>query len=279
MKIVKILNNSLVFSKDENEEEFIVMGKGLGFNSKVGDSIDPKSIERTFIPNDKLDTKEYVRILENMPKEYLDAINQALSDLDDEWIDRMNDQMFMMLLDHIAFAIERYQDGITLQNKLLWEIQKFYPDEFNVGLSVVHRLNKHLRIDLPEEEAGNIAFHLINAQTKEQDMGNVLLSMKMLKDILNLVQYQLNIELDTHSIHYSRLVIHLQYFIQRIIENKQIINRDSYLYEQFKDKYPREHKCAQSIRSYVANISDVTIADEEVFYLMIHLVRLENFNI
>lgn len=276
MRIVKILNNSLVFSKDEKDREFIVMGKGLGFNSKVGDHIDPKSIERIFIPNDKLDTKEYVRILENMPRKYLDAINQALMDLGGEWIKRMNDQMYMMLLDHIAFAIERYQDGITLQNKLLWEIQRFYPDEYNMGLSVVYKLNQLLSIDLPEEEAGNIAFHLINSQTKEQDMGNVLLSVKMLKDILNLVQYQLNIELDPKSIHYSRLVVHLQYFIQRIIENKQIVQKDSYLFEQFKDKYPREYKCAQSISSYVDNIADVTIADEELFYLMVHLVRLED---
>lgn len=38
--------------------------------------------------------------------------------------------------------------------------------------------------------------------------------------------------------------------------------------------YPREYKCAESIRSYVADIAEVTITEEEVLYLMIHLVRL-----
>lgn len=274
MKIEKVLNNSLVFAKDKEGQEFIVMGKGLGFNSKVGDQIKDDSIERIFIPNDHSNTNEYVRILESMPKEYLDAINIALLDIQDQLIDQMKDEMFMMLLDHIAFAIERYQDGITLQNKLLREVQRFYPDEFNVGLAIVHKLNQLLSIELPEEEAGNIAFHLINAQTKEQDMEHVLLSMKMLKDILNLIQYQLNIELDTNSIHYSRLVVHLQYFIQRIVSQKQIETTDSYLYDQFKEKYPKEHKCAQSIRSYVDQVAQVIVADEEVFYLMVHLVRL-----
>lgn len=231
MKVVKVLNNSLVFSKDDDQQEIIVMGKGLGFNSKVGDTIDPNSIERIFTPNDKLDTKEYFRVLENMPKEYLDAINQALIGLDEEWINLMDDRMFMMLLDHIAFAIDRYQEGITLQNKLLMEIQRFYPDEFKSGLSIIHRINQLLEINLPQEEAGNIAFHLINAQTKEKEIENVLLSMKMLKDILNLIQYQLKIEWDNHSLHYSRLVIHLQYFIQRIFENQQNIKQDSSFYE------------------------------------------------
>ena len=40
-----------------------------------------------------------------------------------------NKQIFVTLLDHLLYAVERYEKGIVLQNRMLWEIQKFYPNE------------------------------------------------------------------------------------------------------------------------------------------------------
>ena len=47
-----------------------------------------------------------------------------------------NKQIFVTLLDHLLYAVERYEKGIVLQNRMLWEIQKFYPNEFMLGLQV-----------------------------------------------------------------------------------------------------------------------------------------------
>lgn len=41
MKVIKVLNNSLVLTADDDNREVIVMGKGIGFNSKTGDEINP----------------------------------------------------------------------------------------------------------------------------------------------------------------------------------------------------------------------------------------------
>lgn len=276
MKVEKILNNSLVLSKDEAGHEVIVMGKGIGFNSKQGDTIDQAAIEKIFVPNDQRTKQEYVRILENVPKEHLEGIHAALEQLKGRWQKEIDDRVFLMLLDHIAFAIERTQKGITLQNKLLHEVRTHYPEEFEAGLSVVDDLNERLSIHLPEEEAGNIAFHLVNAQTEDKNMGNTVLSMKMLKDMLNLVQYQLNIRFDSRSMRYTRFVTHLQYFIHRILENKQLHTKEVFLYEQFKAKYPQEHKCAKAIANYGENMSGHAVTDEELLYLLIHLARLTN---
>ena len=45
IEVIKVLNNSLVLSTDGDNNEVIVMGKGIGFNSKVGDVLDPAAIE------------------------------------------------------------------------------------------------------------------------------------------------------------------------------------------------------------------------------------------
>ena len=48
MKIEKVLNNNVIQALDNNVE-YIVMGKGLGFQKKVGNLVDKEKIEKTFV--------------------------------------------------------------------------------------------------------------------------------------------------------------------------------------------------------------------------------------
>ena len=52
-------------------------------------------------------------------------------------------------------------------------------------------LNQELNVNLPEEEAGNIAFHIVNAQIDATEnkigMQNGMLMVKMLKDLFQIV--------------------------------------------------------------------------------------------
>lgn len=52
MKIDKVYNNNVVLAKGDNEEEIIVMGRGLGFQKKSGDKIDSTLVEKTFVMQD-----------------------------------------------------------------------------------------------------------------------------------------------------------------------------------------------------------------------------------
>jgi len=125
MRVIKILNNSLILSEDENQHEIIVMGKGIGFKSKTGELIDPASVEKVFVPINSVDTKEYIRILENMPKQHLNAINQALSSVKHELDGYLNDRTFIMLMDHIDFAIERFQKALPYKINFYGKYKNF----------------------------------------------------------------------------------------------------------------------------------------------------------
>ncbi|MCR1130823.1 hypothetical protein NE172_07635 [Clostridium botulinum] len=48
MQIVKVMNNSLILARDENDKEIVVMGKGLGFKRKAGEELDTEKIEKIF---------------------------------------------------------------------------------------------------------------------------------------------------------------------------------------------------------------------------------------
>lgn len=52
MKVVRVLNNNIVATFTEDNQEAIVQGAGIGFQKKKGDEIDPNKIEKVFIFKD-----------------------------------------------------------------------------------------------------------------------------------------------------------------------------------------------------------------------------------
>ena len=274
MEIIKVMNNSLVFVKDNNDNEIIVMGKGIGFMKKVGESIDSTKIEKVFTLKDDDAKKKYFRSMEDISSEYVDITNDIVRYATDKLKCKLNDNVFISLIDHIAFAIERYNNNVSLQNRLLWEVKKFYPEEFKVGLYAVDKINDVLNISLPEEEAGNIAFHIVNAQSENAEMENTIFMVKMMKDILNIIKYDLKITLDKDSLSYSRFITHLQFFLQRVIEGKVADSKNSFIFEQVEIQYPEKVKCARNIKSYVEKLLNVEIGDDEILYLSMHIIRV-----
>lgn len=274
MNVVKVMNNSLILAEDENGKEVVIMGKGVGFNHRPGDTLDMNKVQKIFVLKDKTTTQEYVRLIEETPSQYIDITNYIINYANEKLHGKLHDQIFVTLMDHISYALIRYKKNITIQNRLIWEVKKFYPKEFSIGVDAVEYINKTLGIHLPEAEAGNIAFHLVNAQTEDQDMKDTLLTVKMLKDILNIIQYHFDIQIDKDSLTYSRFFIHLQFFIQRLLDGKMMESDNTFIYNQIAKEYPEELKCSKLIGQYVKNLLNKGISNEELLYLTIHIVRI-----
>lgn len=274
MTVAKVLNNSLVLSATADHEEVIVMGKGIGFNSKVGDTLDPAQIEKIFVVQASQTSRDYLRVIENAPEYLLPLVQSLIDQASAELNGRLSDRLFFTLVDHISFAIERYHKGIAIQNRLLFEVKRFYPREFAAAQRAVTALNQQLNISLPDEEAGNIAFHLVNGQTDVQSMESTLLSVKMLKDIFNIVKYHFRVEIDRDSLNYQRFLTHLQFFIQRMVERRQVPARDDFIFAQVSREYPDHYRASLLIGEYVDNLLQVTLTSDELLYLIIHLVRV-----
>ena len=167
MIVKKILNNNLILVSDEKGREHIVMGRGLRFTNTVGKELVESDIEKVYVLKEE-NTKNYMSLLEEAPKEYVETVQEAVR-LANLWSEKeLNEQLFVTLFDHLIYALERYNNHIVLQNRMLWEIKQFYPKEYQVSERVLAFLNKELSIELPEEEAGNIAFHLVNAQSGDR---------------------------------------------------------------------------------------------------------------
>ena len=44
--------------------------------------------------------------------------------------------LYVTLCDHIYYAVERYHKGLIFQNQLVWEIRRFYTEEYQVDKKI-----------------------------------------------------------------------------------------------------------------------------------------------
>lgn len=272
MLIEKVLNNSLVLVCDNGVEK-IVMGKGLGFHGNSGETLPENLIEKVFELKTNDSLQKYERLASEIPEHYFEIAAEIVEYVHDEIGNIYSDQLFLSLTDHISYAIERVEKGVVLQNRLIWEVRAFYPTEYALGQRALDLVEQKLGVRLPEEDAGNIAFHIVNAQSDLLEMKDTMLTATMMKDILGIIQLQFPQRVERESIHYFRLVTHLQFFLQRIMEKKMLKNRDIMILNQYVRSFPDETLCMERIVQYVQMRLSAEISADEKLYLLIHIVR------
>lgn len=79
MKVVKVINNNLIKSFDDNNNEILVMGCGLGYKKAPGHEVDEKLIERIYTCNDRKDSNQLTKLLKKIPLEHIQVTNQIVS--------------------------------------------------------------------------------------------------------------------------------------------------------------------------------------------------------
>ncbi|VYU65388.1 PRD domain-containing protein [Clostridium tertium] len=275
MKIDKIFNNNAVMVKEDNGRDSVIIGCGLAFRKKVGDEVDESLIEKTFILKEKDTLEKFKMILEHIPTEQIslcyDIVEYAKNMLNCE----LNDYIYVTLTDHISYTLKLFDEGIERPNILIWEIKKFYPKEYNIGLKALEFIESEFGKKINEEEAGNIALHLITAQINgKSDKTDIAYSMtKKIQDILNIVKYTFDIELDEQSLNYERFITHLRFFFKRLNNKTQYRNEnEDFLLQQVKEKYKDAYKCMLKIQKYL----NIELSYEEQLYLTLHIKRIVN---
>ncbi|MGM5474134.1 BglG family transcription antiterminator LicT [Bacillus pumilus] len=273
MIISKVINNNVVSAYDDEQHELVIMGRGIAFQKKSGDPIDEERIEKVFSIQNKDISEKFKTLLYDIPIEYMQVCEAIIDHARTTLNKNLNDSIYVTLTDHITFAIERHQKGMDIKNALLWEIKRLYKDEFMCGVEALRIIQDKLNIHLPEDEAGFIAMHIVNAELNEE-MPNVIQITKLIQDILNIVKYHFQIDLDDESLNYFRFVTHLKFFGQRLFNETQMENQNEFLYEVVKEKNTAAFQCAEKINDYVQKEYNRSLIEDEMLYLTLHIDRV-----
>ncbi|ADU95855.1 MULTISPECIES: BglG family transcription antiterminator LicT [Geobacillus] len=272
MKIAKVINNNVI-SVIENGRELVIMGRGIAFQKRPGDDVDEEKIEKIFKLESKDMISKFKELLYEVPPEYVHVTEEIIQSAKEQLDKKLNDIIYISLTDHIHFAIERHRQGIQIVNPLLWEIKRIYKPEFQIGQQALRIIRDRLGIELPEDEAGFITMHIVNAELNEQ-MGDIVTMTKIIQDILTIVKYHFKIELDEESLNYFRFLTHLKFFAQRLLGNTLLNHEEHDLYQLVKQKYREAYECTKKINDYIQKTHARTLTAEEELYLTIHIDRV-----
>lgn len=274
MLIKKVLNPNTILAIDDDQQEYVFFGKGIGYSRKIGQIVADEDVNRVFIPVDNRKMQEYLRLFDSIPAIYFDLTQQIIKKAEEVLATKLNTSLFFTLSDHLHFAIERQKNGLNIMNRVYWEIKNYYPLEFSIGLFALKVLKKELGEILPPEEAANIAFHIINAQQVASVTSKGMDYAKLVSGMSDIVRYDLGYEFDREDVHYQRFITHLKFFAERYFEGKMISEDDSGLFEQIAQLYPKALIVAFHVKDYVELINETKMTKEEVAYLTVHINRL-----
>ncbi len=277
MEVKKVINNNIVKSLNADGHEVLVMGKGIGFKKNVGDAIDAKLIEKVYTSNADLTTNKLTQLLSNVRLEHLQVANEIIGFAKVSLGKKLNENIYLTLTDHIDYAIERHNNGLPVRNALLWEIKRFYNHEYLIGKEALTIISNRLHIELPEDEAGFIALHIVNAELDLSQVSQVSEMTKVIQKIINIVKYHYKTDLDEYTLNYERFITHLKFFVQRLFSGIELDkDKDEGFLFMLKEKYQEEYLCALKIRDYIGKEFGRDLKEDEMIYLTIHIRRITN---
>ena len=276
--IEKVINNNIISAYEKSGAEVIVMGRGIGFKKKQGEVVPADQISKIFRIKSRTLTEQFKELLANMPLERVRISDEIISHAKDHLKLKQNQSIYVTLTDHINFAIERVSQGIEPQNALLWEIKRFYPQEFQLGIYALELIHDRLGILLPEDEAGFIALHFVNAEYGT-DIRDAVKFPDQMQAIVDIVERDLGILLDESSLHYERFMTHIKFLIQRIYRKELLSSEDRELSLLMQRKYPREYQCSVKVAEYIMQATGSRLSEEEIMYLSVHIRRVSTIDL
>lgn len=273
MVITRVLNTNAVLSKNEADEEIVLLGAGVGFKSRPGDIVDITKVEKQFIMNNKQHQSRFQKMIESIPNEYILVSEHIISLAKNMYNMTLNESIHISLADHIYNAVRHANQNIFLTNALLNDIKQLYKKEYDIASQSILLIKEQLHCELPEDEAGFIAMHFINAQLATENM-NVDHLVEFTKKLNDMIKEELSITFDEASLSYYRYITHLRFFAYRILQNVEYQDDNLDFIKPLLLQYPKEYRCAKKVCKYIKTNYHYAITKNEILYLTIHLAQL-----
>lgn len=280
LKVKKSFNNNLISAIDETGSEVILKGKGIGFHKQRGDKVDESLVEATFRPENEKESSRFLQLFSSIPDDYWTLAEELLTWAKEQEGLALSQKVLLPLCDHLAGAVERYQNGVYLNNPMLWDIQRLYHKEYRTGLHALELVQQHFGVEMDENEAGFLAYHFVNDQLGDQTQKRDLsLMTTLLGEVVDIIQQSFQLTLDPGDYNTQRLFIHVRFLVQRILGYQQTQpDVDPEWYGQFSQKYPRSHRCVKRIAEHLQQRYHYPLGLDEQLYLLIHIAQVTRVN-
>lgn len=278
MELLRVFNNNVVLARDPGGSEVILTGRGLGFQAKPGQDVDPAKIVRTFVPEDGRSPDSLGAMVASISPEILSLADRALEAGRAELDIRRSAVLTVALADHLSFAIKRLADGIAFEYPLEAEVSHLYPAELRAARIILDHVNATLDSPLADGEAVSIAMHLVNAGFAAGDLSFTYQMTGVFAQLFDVLEQASGRPIDRETVNSARFITHLRYFFVRASSGKQLDEGASKLSSAIRDSYPEAYATALKLQSVLELRLGDAMTDDEATYLTLHVARLMDEN-
>jgi beta-glucoside operon transcriptional antiterminator len=273
VEILRVFNNNVVLARADRGE-VILTGRGLGFQAKPGQRVDPAKVVKVFVPDDGRDVDNFGSLVAAIPPEHLVLADQALDTARAELKVPLPSATVVALADHLSFAIKRLRQGIAVEYPLRAEVAHLYPDELAVAERIVAFVNERLDTPLPAEEAVAVALHLVNAGFATGDLSYTYQMTGVFAQLFDVLEQTVGHPIDRNTVNAARFITHLRYFFVRAHTGRQLDEGASPLASVIRTAYPAAYASAAKLRAVLELRLGQPLTEDEVTYLTLHVARL-----
>ena len=269
----KVLNNNVLIAEHPSYKEVVLIGKGIGFNRKPGDSIETESVEKLFVLENEKEQQNYIKLLPFIDNDLQEVIISAISLINQRTNTLLDEHIHVALTDHLMFTITRIANGMEVSNPFLIETKTLYRHEYEIAKEVVELISAKTGISLPVGEIGFIALHIHSAMTSRK-LSEVNQHSQLVSRLVRMVEEQFAIVIDKEGIDYMRLVRHLRFTIERVVKGEKVEEPEKISFL-LKQEYPVCYNLSWKLIKVMQQALKLKVFDAEAVYLTMHLQRIQ----
>lgn len=269
-QVIKVLNNNAFLARHDEGEQ-ILLGKGIGFGKKAGDSFREVKGAKVYTLVPKENTQSGVNAVKGIDPVFLEAAARIIDEAEVVF-DSINHDILLPLADHIAFAAKRATERIYIPNPFIADIKALFGREYAVVLKCRDIIEEMTGYHITDDEVGFVALH-IHSGLSDEHVTEILKVTETIDECLLLIENLLGQNISRESLAGIRLMSHLYYMIARI-KAEEDIHID--LNEFIRMKYPKAGKAAEKVCAYMAEKLQTEVERKEIGFLAVHIQTIAN---
>lgn len=270
-RIERVLNNNVVIVLLDGQAEHILIGKGIGFGAKRGDTIltQDARIEKLFSLVQAENKEHFAQLFSMVPPEVVGIAEEIITFASESLKCELHEHIHVALADHIGFALTRLQGGLNIENPFLEEIRTLYHREWSVAKKGSRLIEERFGIPIPAEEVGFLTLH-IHSATHTRGLSETVKVADSVNMAIKAIEKELGQDIPKDQLNYARMVIHLRFAIQRILRGQPISNP---LADAVIERLPDSYQIAKRAADHMSRRIGIPFPDDEISYLAMHIAR------
>lgn len=240
-RVSKILNNNGVIAiNTEDNQEYVLLGKGIGFGKKVSQRFEVTEDTATYRLTEQTDRGSAKSLVQEMDPEFLEIADEVIREAE-KVFGKVDRRIMIPLADHISFAVSRIRNQEQISNPLTDDIRVLFHNEFQAASVLRDILQKRMQ------------------------------TARAVRECIEMIEKETGEKIDVISLSYNRLMNHIKYMVARALTGEDLrINMNDYI----ESKFPEAYMTAKKVCDMLGKSIGKELDEIEIGYLAMHIERI-----